>query len=89
MSRRRAKAPAPTFAPPSGRDSRYGRTPKYRVLLLGLPPALLLIALGALWTLQSWGVIGDDAGSKSLSAVGSIVCGFGVALAYVVIRPRR
>lgn len=89
MTRRRANVPTSAPAPLSGRESRYGQTPKYRVLLLGLPPALLLIALGALWTLQSWGVIGDDAGSKSLSAVGSIVCGFGVALAYVVIRPRR
>ena len=69
-------------------ESRYGRTPRWRVLALGLPPAVLLIALGVFWTLAAWGVIGDQE-SEAFSVIGPLFAGFGVALAYVVLRPRR
>ena len=69
-------------------EQRYGRaTPRWRILALGLPPALLLLALGAYWTLLSWGVFGGET-SRSLGAVGPIVAGFGVALLWVCVRPR-
>lgn len=69
-------------------EERYGRTPRSGILVLGLPPALLLIALGGYWTLLSWGVFGDET-SRSLGAVGPIMAGFGVALLWVCVRPRR
>lgn len=69
-------------------EDRYGRTPRSRILAVGLPPALLLIALGAYWTLLSWGVFGGET-SRSLGAVGPIASGFGVALLWVCVRPRR
>jgi len=70
-------------------DSRYGRTPRWKVLALGLPAALAMIALGTFWTLVSWGVVGDAEESRSLGTIGPIVAGLGVALAYVCLRPRR
>lgn len=69
-------------------EQRYGRTPRSRILAVGLPPALLLIALGGYWTLLSWGVLGGET-SRSLGAVGPIMAGFGVALLWVCVRPRR
>lgn len=69
-------------------ESRYGRASRWKVLALGLPPAIFMIALGGYWTLQSWGVVEDSGGSRTASAVGSILAGFGVALAYVCIRRR-
>lgn len=69
-------------------EQRYGRTPRSRVLAVGLPPALLLTALGGYWTLLSWGVFGGET-SRSLGAVGPIMAGFGVALLWVCVRPRR
>lgn len=70
-------------------ESRYGKTPRSCTLVLGIPPALLTMVLGGYWTLLSWGVLGDNDGSKALGAVGAIVAGFGVALAYVCLRKRR
>ncbi|WP_216849195.1 hypothetical protein [Pimelobacter simplex] len=69
-------------------EQRYGRTPRSRILAVGLPPALLLTALGGYWTLLSWGVFGGET-SRSLGAVGPIMAGFGVALLWVCVRPRR
>lgn len=68
-------------------EHRYGRTPRSRILALGLPPALMLIGLGGYWTLLSWGAFGGET-SRSLGAVGPIVAGLGVALLWVCIRPR-
>lgn len=71
-------------------NDRYGRTPRWKTLALGLPWALALILAGGYLTLASWGVIGGDAsGSRTLGAVGPILAGFGVALGYVCLRPRR
>ncbi|HWJ81828.1 MAG TPA: hypothetical protein VNS55_06295 [Nocardioides sp.] len=69
-------------------ESRYGRTPRWRVLALGLPPAVLLVAVGVYWTLLAWGVLGGEE-SEAFSVIGPLVAGLGVALAYVVLRPRR
>lgn len=70
-------------------ESRYGKAPRSRGIVLGLPPALFLMFLGGYWTLLSWGVVGDEAPSRSLGAVGPILGGLGVALAWVCLRPRR
>jgi hypothetical protein len=70
-------------------ESRYGKTPRWRVLALGLPPAVLLIGLGVFWTLAAWGVLGSGGSSEAFSVIGPLFAGFGVALAYVVLRPRR
>ena len=70
-------------------ESRYGRTPRWRVLAFGLPPAAVLLAVGVWWTLAAWGVIGTGETSESLAVLGPLLAGFGVALAYVVLRPRR
>lgn len=70
-------------------DSRYGKTPRRRILALCLPLAMAMITLGGYWTLLAWGVVGNDRESRTLGAIGPIIAGFGVALAYVCIRPRR
>jgi hypothetical protein len=68
---------------------RYGTRPRWQTLALGLPPAVLLFAIGAWWTLLSWGVIGDQK-SQAFSIVGPIFAGFGIALGWVVLsRGRR
>lgn len=69
--------------------SRYGRAPRWRILALGLPPAVAMVGIGVYWTLMSWGVIGGATGATTLGALGPILAGFGVALAYVCLRPRR
>lgn len=68
-------------------ENRYGTTPRWKILALGLPVALLLLLAGGYLSLVSWGVIGDDE-SKGLSVLGPLVAGFGVALGWVVVRPR-
>lgn len=68
-------------------EHRYGTTPRWKILALGLPVAILLAAAGVYLSLVSWGVIGDEE-SKGLSVLGPIVAGFGVALGWVVVRPR-
>lgn len=70
-------------------DTRYGKTPRWQILALGLPPAVLLVALGIYWTLVAWGVVGDGEKSEAFSVIGPLVAGFGVALGFVVLRPRR
>ncbi|KRC48739.1 MULTISPECIES: hypothetical protein [unclassified Nocardioides] len=68
-------------------DSRYGRPSRLPALLIGLPIAVLLALAGGFFTLASWGVFGYDE-SKSLSVVGPLMAGFGVALGWVCLRPR-
>lgn len=71
-------------------ESRYGKPSVRSRLLLGLPPAIFMLALGGYWTLMSWGVVGDASGSRTLGTVGPIVAGLGVALGYVCLRrPER
>lgn len=70
-------------------ESRYGKMSRRRILGLGIPPGVAMIALGGYWTLLAWGVVGNQAGSRTLGAVGAIIAGFGVALAYICLRPRR
>lgn len=70
-------------------ESRYGKSPRRRILALGIPPAVAMMTLGGYWTLLGWGVVGDQPESRTLGAVGPIIAGFGVALAYVCIRPKR
>ena len=70
-------------------ESRYGKTPRRRILALGIPPAVAMMTLGGYWTLLAWGVVGNQPASRTLGAVGPIIAGFGVALAYVCIRPKR
>lgn len=69
-------------------ENRYGTTPRWKILAFGLPVAILLVAAGVYLSLVSWGVIGDEE-SKGLSVLGPLVAGFGVALGWVVVRPRR
>ena len=68
-------------------ESRYGKAPAWQRFALGLPPAIIMLAVGGYWTLLSWGVIGDQQ-SKFFSIVGPILAGLGVALAYVTVRGR-
>jgi len=68
-------------------ESRYGKPSRLPALLIGLPVAVFLIAAGGYLSLVSWGVIGDEE-STSLSIIGPLTAGFGVALAYVCLRPR-
>jgi len=67
---------------------RYGARPRWQRLLLGLPPALILLAIGVYWTLLSWGVIGDTT-SQTFAIIGPIFAGFGVALGWVVLQRGR
>lgn len=68
-------------------QDRYGARPRRQKLLLGLPPAVLLLVVGGYWTLLSWGVIGDTK-SETFSIIGPIIAGFGVALGWVVLQRR-
>ncbi|GAA1547220.1 hypothetical protein [Nocardioides humi] len=68
-------------------QDRYGARPRWQRLLLGLPPAALLVVLGGYWTLLSWGVIGDER-SETFAIIGPIFAGFGVALGWVVLQRR-
>lgn len=69
-------------------ESRYGRTPRWKVLTFGLPPAILLALIGGYLTLLSWGVLDGTEESTGLSIIGPILAGLGVALVWVVARPR-
>lgn len=69
-------------------DSRYGRAPRWRGMALGLPPAISMFVVGCYWTLIAWGLVDEAADSRLLGAVGPILAGFGVALAYVCLRKR-
>lgn len=68
-------------------ETRYGKTPRWQILVLGLPIALLLTIGGGYLTLLSWGVLGNEE-STSLSVIGPLLAGLGVALGYVCLRPR-
>jgi len=70
-------------------ESRYGKTPRWRVLVFGLPVAVLLLATGVWLTLAAWGVVGTGKTSEGLAVLGPLLAGFGIALVYVVLRPRR
>jgi hypothetical protein len=70
-------------------ESRYGKAPRWRALALGLPAAVILLVLGVWLTLAAWGVVGTGETSEGLAVLGPLLAGFGVALAYVVLRPRR
>jgi len=70
-------------------ESRYGKPSRWAALLLALPVVVFLLSVGGYWSLMAWGVVGDAGGSRALGAVGPILAGFGVALGYVSLRPRR
>lgn len=74
-------------------DSIAARKPvepdRVRLKILGIVFALLLIGVGALWTLQGAGRLITAPPSRSLATLGPIVAGFGVALGYVTLRGRR
>ena len=52
--------------------------------------AVLLVALGLVWTLQGLGYLkgGSTGGQEFLAVLGPAVAGFGVALALVAVRRR-
>lgn len=55
----------------------------------GLLLALLMLGVGALWTAQGLGVVGESPSEKDAlwyGTVGPVLGGFGVALAYVIVR---
>lgn len=68
-------------------QDRYGARSRRQRMILGLPPAIVLIAVGVYWTLLSWGVIGDTT-SQTFSIIGPLLAGFGVALGWVVLQRR-
>ncbi|WP_408896580.1 hypothetical protein ACJ5H2_16810 [Nocardioides sp. R1-1] len=68
-------------------QDRYGARSRRQRMILGLPPALVMVAVGVYWTLLSWGVIGD-ATSQTFSIIGPLLAGFGVALGWVVLQRR-
>lgn len=43
-------------------ESRYGKTPRRRILALGIPPAVAMMTLGGYWTLGSAARTGDRFG---------------------------
>ena len=56
----------------------------------GLILALLMMVAGGLWTFEGLGWIGESAAGRSTqAALGPVLAGFGVALAYVTIRSHR
>lgn len=58
--------------------------------ILGLGLAVLLVAVGALWTAQGLGYVGGSSmsGSSTWATIGPLVAGLGVALLIVLVRPR-
>lgn len=52
--------------------------------------ALLMLAVGGLWTLQGLGWLNGSSpsGARALATLGPIVTGLGVALGYVTLRSR-
>ncbi|WP_139982514.1 hypothetical protein [Nocardioides litoris] len=58
---------------------------------VGLLLAVLLVAVGALWTAQGLGYLEGSSmtGSKTWATIGPIVAGLGVALVVVIIQRAR
>ena len=48
-----------------------------------------MMVIGGYWTLLSWGVLDKQETSSTLGALGPIVAGFGLALAYSSLRSQR
>jgi hypothetical protein len=61
------------------------------VRALGLVGAGVMVAVGALWTLQGLGYVGGSSmsGERTWATIGPLVAGLGVALAIVVAQGRR
>ena len=57
----------------------------------GLTLAVLLVAVGALWTFQGLGYVEGSfmTGSRTWATIGPIVAGFGLALGIVVVQRSR
>ena len=58
---------------------------------LGIAFGVLMVLTGAVWTLQGLGYLEGSpmTGVQIWTVVGPALAGFGVALAIVVVRPRR
>lgn len=58
---------------------------------LGLAVAVAMVVVGALWTFQGLGYVGDSfmTDSETWAIIGSVVAGLGVALAFTVVRGSR
>ncbi|WP_110208574.1 hypothetical protein [Nocardioides daejeonensis] len=69
--------------------SRYGEPSRGPALWLGLPVGLALAVVGGYLTLWSWGTVGEEVGPSAFGYLGPIIAGFGVALLWVCLRPRR
>ncbi|HMY08848.1 MAG TPA: hypothetical protein P5108_06520 [Marmoricola sp.] len=56
--------------------------------ILGMAAAFFMTAVGAMWTAQGLGFLGDlsDSAAKWFSLVGPALAGFGIALGYVIVR---
>lgn len=68
---------------------RSTRQPWRRILGGRHPTRMVMMTLGGYWTLLASGVVGNQPESRTLGTVGPIIAGFGIALAYVCIRPKR
>jgi hypothetical protein len=60
-----------------------------RSRILGLVLSVLMVAVGGIWALQGLGYLEGSpmTGEEFWAIVGSVLAGFGVALAIVVLRP--
>ncbi len=58
--------------------------------VLGVALAVLLVLVGALWTLQGLGFVGGSSmtGSRTWALIGPLVAGLGVALGIVALQRR-
>ena len=59
--------------------------------ILGMAAAFFMTAVGAMWTAQGLGYLGDvgESAAKWFSLVGPALAGFGIALGYVIVRGLR
>ncbi len=59
--------------------------------ILGLVGALLIVAVGGIWTFQGLGYLEGSSmtGDDKWAAIGPIVAGLGVALGFVVVQNRQ
>ena len=60
-----------------------------RSRIIGLVLSVLMVVVGGIWALQGLGYLGGSpmTGEEFWAIVGSVLAGFGVALAIVVLRP--